>query len=57
MVEISDFGEVAEVQSEIIDRFQGRIPDDIIELWREYGINDTLTAMQMMSEMQGPIEP
>lgn len=37
MVEISDFEQVADVPSEIIDRFQGRVPDDIIELWREYG--------------------
>ena len=37
MVEISDFEKVGDVQAEVIDRFQGRIPSDIIELWQEYG--------------------
>ncbi|HIY65816.1 MAG TPA: DUF1851 domain-containing protein [Candidatus Agrococcus pullicola] len=37
MVEIADFEKIADVQPEVIDRFEGRIPDDIIELWRNYG--------------------
>ena len=37
MVEISDFVSQAPVEAEIITEYRGRVPDELVELWEQYG--------------------
>lgn len=37
MVEIADFVPHAPVQPEIIEAYRGRVPDEIVEIWEQYG--------------------
>ncbi len=37
MVEIADFVVHAPVPAEVIDEYRGRVPDELIEIWEQYG--------------------
>ena len=37
MVEIADFVPHASVPREIVDEYRGRVPDELIEVWENYG--------------------
>ena len=37
MVEIADFVPHAPVPAEIIEEYRGRVPDELIEVWEQYG--------------------
>jgi hypothetical protein len=37
MVEIADFVPHAPVPAEIIEEYRGRVPDELIEVWKRYG--------------------
>ncbi|WP_420096217.1 GAD-like domain-containing protein [Brevibacterium sediminis] len=37
MVEIADFVSHAPVEPEIISEYRGRVPDELVELWEQYG--------------------
>lgn len=37
MVEIADFVPHAPVPAEIIEEYRGRVPDELIEIWEQYG--------------------
>lgn len=37
MIELTDFVKHADVPQETIDRYRGRVPDELIELWQHYG--------------------
>lgn len=37
MVEIADFVVHAPVPAEIIEEFRGRVPDELVEIWEQYG--------------------
>lgn len=37
MLEISDFVSHAPVPVEIIDEYRGRVPDELVEIWEQYG--------------------
>lgn len=37
MIEIKDFVAHATVAPETIDRYRGRVPDDLIDIWQRYG--------------------
>lgn len=37
MVEIADFVSHGPVEAEVIAEFRGRVPDDLVEIWEQYG--------------------
>ncbi|MFJ2370773.1 GAD-like domain-containing protein [Microbacterium sp. NPDC087665] len=37
MVEIADFVSHAPVEPEVITEYRGRVPDELVELWEQYG--------------------
>lgn len=37
MIEIEDFVSHAPVPAAIIDEYRGRVPDELVEIWEEYG--------------------
>lgn len=37
MVEIADFAPHAPVPAEIIEEYRGRVPDELVEVWEQYG--------------------
>ncbi len=37
MVEIADFVPHAPVPAEIVEEYRGRVPDELVELWEQYG--------------------
>lgn len=37
MVEIADFVAHAPVPGEVIDEYRGRVPDELVEIWEQYG--------------------
>lgn len=37
MIEIADFVPHAPVEPEVIERYRGRVPDDLVEVWERYG--------------------
>lgn len=37
MVEISDFVSYAPVEPEVIAEYRGRVPEELVELWEQYG--------------------
>lgn len=37
MIEISDFVQHGPVEPEVIEAYRGRVPDEVIELWENYG--------------------
>lgn len=34
---INDFKKVKEVENELIKKYKGKLPDEILDIWREYG--------------------
>ena len=37
MVEIADFVPHAPVPESLIEEYAGRVPDELVEVWKEYG--------------------
>lgn len=37
MIEIADFVVHAPVPAEVIDEYRGRVPDELVEIWEQYG--------------------
>ncbi|MCH1883431.1 GAD-like domain-containing protein [Agrococcus sp. ARC_14] len=37
MIELADFLPHAPVPAEIIDEYRGRVPDELVEIWEQYG--------------------
>ena len=37
MVEIADFVVQGPVESEVVEAYRGRVPDELVEVWEQYG--------------------